>query len=301
MLSCAASRTDILLNTHSFDTPIDPAYCADTAPLQAELGDSLNALHPAPDTDSTLEVHGLDVSYGGLPALAGIYCHFPEKSVTAIMGPSGCGKSTLVKALNRTLELTSEVTIRHRAVFLHGVDIYGAEVDAKIIRKHIGIIHQRPVVFPMSILENVLFGAKFFHLLDGASPRQYAERYLERVGLLDEISDRLHEPAHKLSGGQQQRLCLARTLANKPEIILMDEPCSAIDPVATQRIEDLVAELKRDYTIIIVTHNLQQARRVSEQAILMLGGRIVEAGPTQALFENPRTQIAREFISGAIG
>jgi len=289
------------VNLNPDTLPKDTSLRADDLPSEADLGDSLNALYPSDDHDSTLEVHGLDVWYGEAPALSGIYCHFPEKSVTAIMGPSGCGKSTLVKTLNRTLELTPGARVGARSVFLHGFDIYGPETDAKIIRKHIGIIHQRPVVFPMSILENVLFGAKFFRELGDESPSAYAERYLDRVGLLDEVSDRLHEPAHKLSGGQQQRLCLARTLANQPEIILMDEPCSAIDPVATQRIEDLIDELKRDYTIIIVTHNLQQARRVSEQAILMFGGRIIEAGPTEALFQHPRTQIAQEFISGAIG
>jgi phosphate transport system ATP-binding protein len=274
---------------------------ADDLSTEADLGDALNRLLPSGDEGNVLEVHNLHVSYGNLSALSAIYCHFPDKSVTAIMGPSGCGKSTLVKTLNRTLELTPEAHVSEGTVLVHGQNIYDPQVDPRIIRKRIGIIHQHPVVFPMSIMENVLFGAKFFNELTGERARDFAAEHLTKVGLLNEVSGRLDEPASKLSGGQQQRLCLARTLANQPEIILMDEPCSAIDPLATQKIEELIAALKRDYTIVIVTHNLQQARRVSEQVVLMLGGRIIEAGDTEALFETPRTKIAQEFISGAIG
>ena len=169
------------------------------------------------------------------------------------------------------------------------------------IRKRIGIIHQQPTIFPMSIVENVLFGARFHRHINRASAREYAEQYLEVVGLLDEVKDRLREPASKLSGGQQQRLCLARTLANRPEIILMDEPCSAIDPLATQRIEELIGELRKSYTIIIVTHNLHQAKRVSQRVIFMFGGKIVESGVTERLFSEPQTQLARDFCFGLIG
>ena len=217
------------------------------------------------------------------------------------MGPSGCGKSTLVKALNRTLELTPGARILAGEVWFRGLSLYAPDMDPKSVRKRIGIIHQKPITFPMSIVENVLFGARFHNMLNGMKPREYAELYLERVGLIDEVKDRLDAPAHRLSGGQQQRLCLARTLANRPEIILMDEPCSAIDPAATQRIEELILKLKADYTIAIVTHNIGQARRVSDQAIFMFGGRVVEAGASARLFAEPRTQLAQRFISGAIG
>ncbi len=267
----------------------------------AVLRKPYDGLLPLTPQEAVLEVRGAEVAYGDNVVLHDIYCHFPEKMVTAIMGPSGCGKSTLVKALNRTLELVPGTTLRAGSVLYRGRDIYGNGVSAMEIRKQIGIIHQRPVTFPMSVLENVLFGAKFHRRLNGMPSREFAEMYLEKVGLLAEVKDRPHEPASRLSGGQQQRLCLARMLANKPDLILMDEPCYAIDPVATQRIEQLIGELKTEFTIIVVTHNMNQARRISDQAIFILGGRIIEAGETDRLFSDPQTQLARSFISGLIG
>jgi len=278
-----------------------PTEANDHLPMHADLKGAFKDLRPDEVSDCAIEVLNLEVSYSGIPALKDIYCHFPKKSVTAIMGPSGCGKSTLVRTLNRTLKLTPDARVEQGNVFIEGKKIYAKNIDPKAVRKYVGIIHQRPIVFPMSIMENVLFGALFFRELDGTPPQQYAEKYLARVGLLEEVSHRLHEPATKLSGGQQQRLCLARTLANHPSIILMDEPCSAIDPVATETIEKLIAELKRDYTIIVVTHNLQQARRISKQAILMVDGRIIEAGETERLFSKPRTKLASKFITGRMG
>ncbi len=260
-----------------------------------------DGLLPLTPQEAILEVRGAEVVYGDHVVLHDIYCHFPEKMVTAIMGPSGCGKSTLVKVLNRTLELIPGARLRSGSVLYHGKDIYGNGISAMDIRKQIGIIHQRPVTFPMSILENVIFGAKFHRRMNGMPSREFAEMYLDKVGLLAEVKDRLHEPASRLSGGQQQRLCLARMLANKPDLILMDEPCSAIDPVATQRIEQLIRELKREFTIIVVTHNMNQARRISDQAVFILGGRIIEAGDTARLFSDPQTKLARSFISGLIG
>lgn len=260
-----------------------------------------DGLLPLTPQEAVLEVRGAEVVYGDNVVLHGIYCHFAEKMVTAIMGPSGCGKSTLVKILNRTLELIPGARLRAGSVLYRGRDVYGNGVSAMEIRKQIGIISQRPVTFPMSVLENVLFGAKFHHRMNGMPSREFAEMYLDKVGLLAEVKDRLHEPASRLSGGQQQRLCLARTLANKPDLILMDEPCSAIDPVATQRIEQLITELKTEFTIIVVTHNMNQARRISDQAVFILGGRIIEAGDTARLFSDPQTELARNFISGLIG
>jgi phosphate transport system ATP-binding protein len=269
--------------------------------VSASLTNPYNGVPPLQPQDAVLEVRNLSCAYGNKAALHDIYCHFAEKRVTAIMGPSGCGKSTLVKILNRTLELAPEGHLTAGTVLYRGNDVYDPQVDVMAIRRQIGIIHQRPVIFPLSIVENVLFGAKFHQKIRGMSQTEYAESYLEKVGLLDEIRDRLHDSAGKLSGGQQQRLCLARTLANQPDVILMDEPCSAIDPVSTQRIEELIGELKRDYTIIIVTHNMNQARRVSDFSIFMLGGRIIEAGDTARFFNAPQTELAKSFISGVMG
>lgn len=251
--------------------------------------------------EPVLRVKGLKTAYGDNTVLHDIHCHFDENRITAIMGSSGCGKSTLVKTLNRTLELTESARIEAGQVLFHGRNLYDGPQDLMEIRKRIGIIHQAPVPFPMSIIENVLFGASFHGLVTSRTTTEYAEEYLDQVGLLDEVKDRLKEPASRLSGGQQQRLCLARTLANRPEIILMDEPCSAIDPAATQRIEELIVKLKKSYTIIIVTHNIHQAKRISDHAIFMFAGRIIEAGKTENIFSNPQTDLARQFVSGLIG
>lgn len=274
---------------------------ADELPLRAELSKPDSGLRPFDEAEAVLEVRGVEAVYQSRSVLQDVYCHFPANTVTAIMGPSGGGKSTLIKILNRTLELTPGAALAKGAVLFHGRNIYAAGEDGMTIRKRIGIIHQRPVLFPMSILENVLFGARFHRHVDSRRARDYAENYLDLVGLLAEVKDRLSEPASKLSGGQQQRLCLARTLANRPEVILMDEPCSAIDPLATQRIEELILRLRERYTIVIVTHNLAQARRISEQALFLFAGRVIETGRTDRLFAAPRTDLARRFISGQIG
>jgi phosphate transport system ATP-binding protein len=250
---------------------------------------------------AALGVSGCDAHYGKRQVLRDVSCEFLPQQVTAIMGPSGCGKSTFIKALNRTLELTPGARISRGSVLFRGENIYHHAANPADIRKRIGIIQQRAVIFPMSILENVLFGARFHQLVPGPELEDYARVQLERVGLWSEVRDRLHASAANLSGGQQQRLCLARTLANRPEVILMDEPCSALDPAATRRIEELIAELEKDFTIIIVTHNMSQARRVSRQAMFFYEGRLVEAGPTAQLFENPGEALTREFVSGQIG
>jgi phosphate transport system ATP-binding protein len=255
----------------------------------------------SPSHAPTLEVRDLQVHYGRSSALTNISCRIPSRQVTAVMGPSGCGKSTFIKTLNRTLELTPRARVRGGSVLYRGHDIYASACNVDDIRKQIGIIHQRPVSFPMSIKENVLFGARFHKLVRRADETDYARKYLERVGLWNEVRDRLGVHAATLSGGQQQRLCLARTLANQPTVILMDEPCSALDPAATRRIEELIGELERDYTIVIVTHNMSQARRVSRNALFFYNGRLMEAGPTQQIFEDPRESLTREFVTGQIG
>jgi phosphate transport system ATP-binding protein len=248
-----------------------------------------------------LSVQGVSVAYGDRVVLSNVACYFPEGEITAIMGPSGCGKSTFLRVLNRTLELIPQARLLSGAVAFRDKNLYGRGAHAAAIRKRIGLIHQRPVPFPMSILEDVLFGARYHGLLNGATPAEYAQRYLEQVGLWNEVKDRLRDRAEQLSGGQQQRLCLARTLANQPEVILMDEPCSSLDPAATQQIEELIRGLKARYTIVIVTHNLAQAKRVSDRTIFMLDGDIIEEGRTDEIFTTPRLNLTRDFISGKIG
>jgi len=207
----------------------------------------------------------------------------------------------LVKTLNRTLELTPGARLLAGSIRFRGQDLYAPSVDPRAVRKTVGIIHQRPVPFPMSILENVLFGAAFHGQIDGEDRTQYARRYLDRAGLWEEVKDRLGARAETLSGGQQQRLCLARTLAMKPKALLLDEPCSALDPAATRRIEEHVRDLKRDFPVIIVTHNVAQARRVSDYVLFLYEGELIEAGPAERVFAAPESDLARAFISGQLG
>jgi phosphate transport system ATP-binding protein len=252
-------------------------------------------------TPIVLSLHGVSAAYGARIVLRNVACSFPQGEITAILGPSGCGKSTLLRVLDRTLELIPQGRLLSGAVAFRGENLYDRGAHPGAIRKRIGLIHQRPVPFPMSILEDVLFGARYHGLLNGTPPVEYAHCYLEQVGLWNEVKDRLHDRAERLSGGQQQRLCLARTLANQPEVILMDEPCSSLDPAATQQIEQLILGLKTRYTVVIVTHNLAQARRVCDGAIFILNGEIIEQGSTEEIFMSPRSTLTHDFISGQIG
>jgi phosphate transport system ATP-binding protein len=279
-----------------------PETAVRSAPPPQEMRDRFPArAFAAPQPAALLAVEDMHACYDEHAVLHEVHCAFPERQVTAIMGPSGCGKSTLIKTLNRSLELMPRARVTRGRVLFRGQDIYAPGADPVAIRKHIGIIHQRPIPFPMSVLDNVLFGVRFHRRMAARAQRDLAQQLLERVGLWNEVSARLDAPASALSGGQQQRLCLARTLANAPDVILMDEPCSALDPAATRHIEALIAELKRDYTIVIVTHNMSQARRVSDQALFFYQGRLIEAGPTVELFERPREAMTREFVTGQIG
>lgn len=263
--------------------------------------------HPAiltaarPPSAGILQTQQLNIHYGPEQRLFDINISIAERQVTAIMGPSGCGKSTLLKSLNRTLELTPGADVTSGRVYFGELDIYQNDVDARAVRKVIGIIHQRPHPFPMSIEENVLFGVRFHQRLKRSQRQLQAERYLTMAGLWDEVKDRLNQSAHQLSGGQQQRLCLARSLANQPQILLMDEPCSSLDPASTERIEQLVQQLKNDYTIVIVTHNIAQSRRLADQALLMMEGRVIEDAPAAQLFANPTTVAGQDFLQGRIG
>lgn len=244
---------------------------------------------------------GVSVAYDETVVLKDIDCAITPGQVSAIMGPSGCGKSTLLRVLNRTLELIPRARLVAGRVEFCGGDLYASGIRPSVIRRQIGLINQRPVPFPATILDDVLFGARYHGLIDGRTPVDYARDYLEQVGLWKEVKHRLDDRAERLSGGQQQRLCLARTLANQPEVILMDEPCSSLDPAATKQIEELIFALKERYSIVIVTHNLAQAKRVCDRAIFMLDGAIVEAGPREQLFHEPRAKLTRDFISGELG
>lgn len=258
-----------------------------------------SASHVAPSP--ALSLNKLNAGYKERQVLFNIDAVFYKNKITSILGPSGCGKSTLISVCNRTLELTPGAGVISGNVFLNGNDIYDTAASAELIRKKIGIIFQHPITFPASIVENVLFGAVYHQKLTRQERLDYARHHLGIVGLETELINRLHEPAHKLSGGQRQRLCLARTLANQPEIILMDEPCSALDPSAMRHIEELIKTLSRTYTIIIVTHNIAQARRISDYTIVMTNGRIIEQDQTTKIFENPKRKQTHEFIEGLIG
>jgi phosphate transport system ATP-binding protein len=223
-----------------------------------------------------------------------------EFTVTAIMGPSGCGKSTLLRSINRMNDLIHGCKTAGQIIF-DGKDIYGDESDVYDLRKRIGMVFQKPNPFPKSIYDNVAFGPKIHSTASGDKLHDLVERSLRGAALWDEVKDRLHDSALSLSGGQQQRLCIARALAAEPEVILMDEPCSALDPAATTKIESLVDVLKEKYTVIIVTHNLQQAARVSDYTAFMYVGQLIEFNETGALFKNPRNELTANYINGKFG
>jgi len=246
-----------------------------------------------------IEVLGITASYGKAVRLRNVSASFLRNRVTAIIGPSGCGKSTLLRTLNRTFELVPGTQIHCGSVQFDGLHIYGPGVSASWVRTHIGMVQQKPTPFQMSILDNVLFGARYHKL--SLDPVAHAREYLERVGLWSEVKDRLKTSALSLSGGQQQRLCMARTLAVRPSVVLMDEPCSALDPRSTSVIESLVRELASDYTIIMVTHNIAQARRVAEHCVFMLDGEAVDAGTREEILTDSRHPVVRNFVTGVVG
>jgi phosphate transport system ATP-binding protein len=241
-----------------------------------------------------LRVQDLEVRYGPRVALAGVTWSFRAPGTTAIVGPSGCGKTTLLKALDRTLELVPGARVTRGSVWFRDAD--AALSDPLEIRQRIGLIHQKPVPFPMSIRENVLFGVRFRRAWEGRQPDEVARIHLQQAGLWEEVRTRLNEPASSLSGGQLQRLCLARTLANRPEVLLMDEPCSSLDPRATAEIERLVTDLQAALCIVIVTHNLAQAKRVAQEALILSDGRLVEAGDAAQVLVRPSDPIAQAFV-----
>ncbi|QSZ68207.1 phosphate ABC transporter ATP-binding protein [Methanofollis aquaemaris] len=252
------------------------------------------------ENDAIITARHLDLYYGEHHALKGIEVGFARHRVTALIGPSGCGKSTLLRCLNRMNDLVEHVRIEGEVLF-DGTDIYAPEVDVVEIRKRIGMVFQRPNPFPRSIYENVAYGPRVHGMRDRSTLDAVVEKSLRDAALWDEVKDRLDAPAFSLSGGQQQRLCIARTLAVEPEVILMDEPCSALDPIATAKIEGLIEALKTRYTVIIVTHNMQQAARVSDFTGFMYLGELVEFGETPQVFEAPREELTERYITGRFG
>ncbi|HEY8346680.1 MAG TPA: phosphate ABC transporter ATP-binding protein PstB [Symbiobacteriaceae bacterium] len=242
----------------------------------------------------------LNLYYGNFRALRGITLDIVENRVTALIGPSGCGKSTFLRTLNRMNDLVPNVRIEGK-VLLDGQDIYAPDVDVVALRKRVGMVFQRPNPFPMSIYDNVAYGPRIHGEKRKAVLDELVEKSLRDAALWEEVKDRLHKSALSLSGGQQQRLCIARSLAVRPEVLLMDEPASALDPISTAKIEDLIRSLRSTYTIVIVTHNMQQAARISDYTAFFLSGELVEYGPTSVVFTNPKDQRTEDYITGRFG
>ena len=250
--------------------------------------------------DHIISAKGLDLWYGENHALKNINIDFPEKKITALIGPSGCGKSTLLRSINRMNDLIPGVKITGSLTY-HGEEIYAPERDVTVLRKNIGMVFQKPNPFPMSIYDNVAYGPRTHGVRSRVRLDDIVERSLRQAAIWEEVKDGLHRSALGLSGGQQQRLCIARALAVEPEVLLMDEPTSALDPISTAKIEDLATELKKNYTILIVTHNMQQAVRISDQTAFFLLGEMVECDKTERLFSNPRQKRTEDYITGRFG
>ena len=244
-------------------------------------------------------VRNLDLFYGSFQALKGVNVDFKENEITALIGPSGCGKSTLLKSLNRMNDLVEGCRI-NGTIQLDGEDIYG-DMDVNLLRKRVGMVFQKPNPFPMSIYDNVAFGPRTHGVRSKAALDEIVEHSLRSAAIWDEVKDRLKKSALGMSGGQQQRLCIARALAVEPEVLLMDEPTSALDPISTTKVEELAAELKKKYTIAIVTHNMQQALRISDKTAFFLLGEMVEAGETEKLFSMPEDKRTDDYITGRFG
>lgn len=244
-------------------------------------------------------IKNMDLHYGDFHALKNINLSIPEKEITAFIGPSGCGKSTLLKSLNRMNDLVEGCKIRGE-LLLDGEDIYG-KMDVNLLRKRVGMVFQRPNPFPMSIYDNIAYGPRTHGIRNKAKLDDIVEKSLRSAAIWDEVKDRLKHSALGMSGGQQQRLCIARALAVEPEVLLMDEPTSALDPISTSKIEELAVQLKNDYTIIMVTHNMQQAARISDKTAFFLLGEVVEFNSTEKLFSMPTDKRTEDYITGRFG
>ena len=251
-------------------------------------------------TTEAIAIRDFDFWYGSAQTLHGITLSVPERAVTALIGPSGCGKSTLLRSINRLSQSLGDTT--HKGdILLFGRSVFAKGMDLVNLRQQVGMVFQRPNPFPKSIFENVAYGPRLNHLGTRSELNDRVEKALRRAALWDEVKDRLEEPGTALSGGQQQRLCIARALANQSQVLLLDEPCSALDPIATQRIEELLVELKAEYTIVIVTHNLHQASRIADFTAFLYLGQLVEHGRTEQLFTRPRDERTEAYLTGRFG
>src|SRR5262252_1073345 len=274
-------------------------------PQQTVMERVKEGIAPPPTAEApaacTFEVRDLSIWYDKKRAIEGVTMNIATNAVTAIIGPSGCGKSTFLRALNRMHELTPK-TRMEGTVLLNGEDLYSSGVDPTVVRRRVGMIFQKSNPFPtMSIGENVVIGLRLNGVHDQKFLNERLEKSLRMAALWDEVKDDLNKPGTSLSGGQQQRLCIARTLAVEPEVVLMDEPCSALDPIATAKIEELISELKTKYTIVTVTHNMQQAGRISDYTAFFYIGRLIEFGPTTSIFTNPKEPQTEDYITGRFG
>jgi phosphate transport system ATP-binding protein len=252
------------------------------------------------DTKSKLQVQDLNFYYGNFHALKAINLNVPPKKVTAFIGPSGCGKSTLLRTFNRMFELYPGMRAEGE-IRLDGRNILGRDIDINLLRAKVGMVFQKPTPFPMSIYDNITFGVKLYEKLSRAEMDDRVEWALKKAALWDEVKNKLKQSGNSLSGGQQQRLCIARAVAAKPEVLLLDEPTSALDPISTAHIEELIHELKEDYTIAIVTHNMQQAARVSDYTAYMYLGELIEFGATDDIFTSPKKKATEDYITGKFG
>lgn len=278
------------------DTPQQSSQELIRTTINAEESTRIESTH-----DTVLETRELSVYYGEDQALRNVSAEIPENEVTAIIGPSGCGKSTFLRSINRMNDQIPSARIDGEVNF-HGKNVYDADVDAVALRRKIGMVFQKPNPFPKSIFDNVAYGLRVQGKADNIDLDAKVERALRQAALWDEVNDKLDSSGLEISGGQQQRLCIARAIAPDPDVLLMDEPASALDPVATSKIEDLIEELARDYTVIIVTHNMQQAARISDRtAVFLTGGELVEFDRTAKIFEDPNDSRVEDYITGKFG
>ncbi|MFN0136806.1 MAG: phosphate ABC transporter ATP-binding protein PstB [Phycisphaerae bacterium] len=265
----------------------------DPTPVVAPHGEP-----PAPLEPPVFDLRDVSISYGDFKAVKNVSLKIAPRKVTAFIGPSGCGKSTLLRAMNRMNDFVPNVHVDGKLLY-HDMDVYGSACDAVELRRKVGMVFQKPNPFPKTIFKNVSWGAQ----INGyrGNVRELVETSLKAAALWDEVEKKLHQSAFNLSGGQQQRLCIARAIAVQPDVLLMDEPCSALDPIATSRIEDLIDSLKKQFTVVLVTHNMQQAARVSDFTAFMYLGNLIEYGPTSQIFTNPRDKRTQDYITGRFG
>lgn len=256
---------------------------------------------PSASQQTIIEIRNFDFAYGDSQALFDINMDIKEKEVTAFIGPSGCGKSTFLRCFNRMNDLIDIARIKAGEIKISGINIYGEDVDVIELRKHVGMVFQKSNPFPKSIYDNIAYGPRIQGVKEKGALDQVVEECLRGAALWDEVKDRLNESALGMSGGQQQRLCIARALAVRPKILLMDEPCSALDPIATAKVEELIHQLKKDYTIIIVTHSMQQAARLSDRTAFFYLGKLIEFGNTDQIFMNPNDPQTEAYVSGRFG